>query len=146
MNLRASMDKALKEVVVPVLRNRGFNGSLPHFRRLTNKSAELLTSQFDKWGGGFILEIASCSIEGFTTHWGKHIPANKLTAQDLLPKDRKRIQPLVGSDVDVWFRFDVNDASQVARSVLEHLSVAESWWQDQSRMSAQADIYGEKNK
>lgn len=139
MSLRASMDAALKEIVVPVLRNRGFKGSLPHFRRLTNSSAELLTFQFDKWGGGFIVEIASCSIDGFTTHWGKHIPANKLTAQDIHPNSRKRIQPLEGSGVDAWFRFDVADASQVASSLLGHLSVAESWWQEQSRIPTPAN-------
>jgi len=134
MTLRTFMDAALKELVVPVLRNQGFKGSLPHFRRSTKEAVELLTFQFDKWGGGFIVEIACCSIDGFTTHWGKHIDANKVTAHDLSPSTRKRIQPEEGAGVDAWFRFDVGNVSQVAQNFLEYLPIAESWWQEQARI------------
>jgi hypothetical protein len=92
-DLRAAMSVALKEIVIPILRNRRFTGSFPHFRRVNIATVDLLTFQFDKWGGGFIVEIASGSIDGWITHWGKHIPANKLTAHDLHPDSRKRIQP-----------------------------------------------------
>jgi hypothetical protein len=138
-SLRTSMDTALKEVVVPVLRTRGFKGSLPHFRRMTKESVQLLTFQFDKWGGGFIAEIAICSIDGFTTHWGKHISGNNLTAQDLHPTDRMRIQPVKGSGTDAWSRFDVVDTLLVAQRFLEHLPVAESWWQEETQMAAQTN-------
>jgi hypothetical protein len=74
---RQLMDQALKAYVVPVLREHGFTGSLPHFRRLRSDCIDLLTFQFDKKGGGFAIETAHCGIEGVTLHWGKHVPATK---------------------------------------------------------------------
>jgi hypothetical protein len=78
--LRAGMDSELKNSVLPVLRKLGFKGSMPHLRRERNNGMDLLTFQFDKWGGGFVVEIARCGNGGFTTYWGKHIPASKMTA------------------------------------------------------------------
>lgn len=60
------MDDALKAVVVPALRLRGFMGTFPHFRRIGECGIDLLTFQFDKWGGGFVVEIAYCAGHGFT--------------------------------------------------------------------------------
>lgn len=36
-NERKKMDAALKQVVIPILREQGFKGSLPHFRRVNKK-------------------------------------------------------------------------------------------------------------
>lgn len=126
-NIRASMDAALKEIVLPVLRNLGFKGSFPHFRRFNERSVDLLTFQFEKWRGGFIVEIACGSIDGFTTPWGAHIPAKKLTAQDLHPNDRKRIQPHEGGGTENWFRFDDGNVSRLAQEFLAQLPLAELW-------------------
>jgi Domain of unknown function (DUF4304) len=52
---RQLMEQALKAYVVPVLREHGFAGSLPHFRRLRSDCVDLLTFQFDKNGGGFVI-------------------------------------------------------------------------------------------
>jgi Domain of unknown function (DUF4304) len=38
---------SLKELFVPALRQRGFKGSLPHFRRPLKDRIDLLTVQFD---------------------------------------------------------------------------------------------------
>jgi len=54
---RKAMDAAIKAIVVPVLREKQFAGSFPHFRRSTTRGMDLLTFQFDRYGGGFILEI-----------------------------------------------------------------------------------------
>jgi len=78
-----AMRESLKNLLIPVLRERGFKGSLPHFRRAKNDQTDLLTVQFDGHRGGFVVEIAKCPPEGFTTHWGKHIPPNRVTAWDL---------------------------------------------------------------
>lgn len=136
---RDAMNAALSEVVVPVLRSKGFKGSMPHFRRIADGTAELLTFQFDRWGGGFVIEIARCSDQGFTTHWGKHIPASKVTAWDLAPNN-KRIQPREGSGTDAWFRYDdalfpflTSRATKAAEEVLKCLPQAELWWQLSSR-------------
>ena len=124
------MDVALKEIVFPALRSMGFKGSPPHFRRAASNRIDLLTFQFDKWGGGFVIEVARCSPIGITTSWGKSIPPNKVTAWDVLPSFRKRIQPVDGSGRDSWFRFDAaQQPEDVARLVLNNLSRAETWWQ-----------------
>ena len=118
MNSREEMDAALKKVVVPALREHGFTGSFPHFRRI-KEEVDLLTFQFDRRGGGFVIETAKGKKEGFTTHFGKHIPAAKLTAWDLHPDQRKRLKPGGDSSTDSWFRYDASrDCESVARSAL----------------------------
>lgn len=120
-----AMRVSLKNLLVPVLRERGFKGSLPHFRRAKNDQIDLLTVQFDRHGGGFVVEVAKCSPDGFTTHWGRHIPPNKVTAWDL--NKRHRLGAPVGGDH--WFRFDDGTPTdKVARSVVAHLEEAELWW------------------
>jgi hypothetical protein len=44
------MVSSLKSIFVPALRERGFKGSLPHFRRLMSDRIDLLTIQFDRRG------------------------------------------------------------------------------------------------
>jgi hypothetical protein len=105
MNLRDDMMAALKKVVLPALRQRGYKGSFPHLRRI-REDVDLLTFQFDQNGGGFVIEAAKGKKEGFTTYWGKFIPADKLCASDLHPDQRKRIQPGADGSTDSWFRYD----------------------------------------
>ncbi len=48
---RDKMIAALKEIVLPTLRNMGFRGSFPHFRRERDEQLDLLTcyvSEFDR--------------------------------------------------------------------------------------------------
>src|SRR5260221_9525303 len=87
---RDRMIETLKEYVIPILREKGFKGSFPHFRRLTETAIHLLTFQFDKWGGGFIIEIAVCSPKGFQIHWGKSIETPKGNAWDINHRLRLR--------------------------------------------------------
>jgi hypothetical protein len=49
------MIKLLKGIFIPLLRDRNFKGSFPHFRRTENGRTNLLTFQFDKNGGGFVI-------------------------------------------------------------------------------------------
>jgi Domain of unknown function (DUF4304) len=65
------MISSLKKLFVPALRERGFKGSLPHFRRIGKNQIDLLTVQFDRHGGGFVIEISKCPPEGLTTHRGE---------------------------------------------------------------------------
>src|SRR6476646_11010384 len=104
---RKEMVKNLSDIVIPVLRQKGFKGSFPHFRRLTTDRMNLLTFQFDRSGGGFVMEIANCKPDGFTTSWGHEISPGKLTAHDM--NKRKRIQSNMdtkSSLKDDWFRYD----------------------------------------
>jgi len=58
------MIRALKDVVVSVLRSRGFRGSFPHFRRRGIEKIDIMAFQFDKLGGGFMIEIGQCGLDG----------------------------------------------------------------------------------
>ena len=48
-------------------------------------------------------EVSYCESAGFTTHWGKHIPPNKVSAHDLYPDQRPR---LGSAHEDRWFHYD----------------------------------------
>jgi hypothetical protein len=128
------MKKALKDAVVPRLREHGFTGSFPHLRRRHPHRIDLLTFQFDRHGGGFIIEIGQCAPDGFTTYWGKQIPPEKVSAWDLSPKDRARVQPRDGSGTDAWFRYDSaaspDDFARTAESVLPFIEQIERMFDD----------------
>jgi Domain of unknown function (DUF4304) len=94
---REAMERELKATAVARLHTAGFKGSFPHFRRVTAKAIDLLTFQFDRHGGGLVIEIAQSPLEGITTHWRRAIPANKVRAWDLHPDQRRRIQPREGA-------------------------------------------------
>ena len=128
MPKRQEMIAVLKTFVVPALRQRGFTGSFPHLRRLGAKQIDLMTFQFDKWGGGFVVEISKCGTNGVTMSWGEKIPPNKVTAHDLHPRDRFRLG-CEGPDTDNWYRYDSGKTLEsVAMEVIQHLEKAEKWW------------------
>jgi hypothetical protein len=55
---RKFMNKWLKEFVVPEIKQRGFSGSYPHFRRERNGRYEFVSFQFRLHGGSFVVEAA----------------------------------------------------------------------------------------
>ncbi|MBA2936891.1 DUF4304 domain-containing protein [Paenibacillus sp. CGMCC 1.16610] len=125
---RDIMIDALKTIVIPELREKGFKGSFPHFRRITDKKIDILTFQFDKYGGGFRLEIAVCSPEGLTHDWGEKVTPNKVTAYHLNIQNRKTIL-----DNGNWFRYDKKTFfgsvyKKVASKVLKSFKKAEEYW------------------
>lgn len=76
--------QVLKEKLVPRIREKGFKGSFPHFRRHRDNRNELLTIQFDKYGTGrFVIELGVAPYGDFETYYGKVIAPGKLTAHDL---------------------------------------------------------------
>ncbi|MEH7336785.1 DUF4304 domain-containing protein [Neobacillus drentensis] len=122
---RDSMVSSLKKIVIPFLRENGFKGSIPHFRRIKENKIDLLTFQFDRYGGGFVIEVAVCPPDGVTTHWGKKVPPHKVTAHDLNNRPR-----LNGGE---WFRYDAPDADEdifdaVANELLDCIPEAEKYW------------------
>ena len=100
---RNRMIAALQETVVPTLRDIGFSGSFPHFRRIRDTQIDLLTFQFNRYGGSFVVEIAFCAPDGFNTHWGKHIPPNEVQARDIHPTQRLRLGSHPPDKADHWF-------------------------------------------
>lgn len=122
------MIMVLKSVVVPKIREKGFAGSFPHYRRIRSGQIDLMSFQFDKWGGGFVVEISKCGPEGVTMAWGEKIPAKKVTAQHLNPNDRLRLG-CAGPSTDHWYRYDRGKAPDVvAQEVVNKLDDAEEWW------------------
>jgi hypothetical protein len=120
---------ALKRVFVPALKDRSFKGSFPHFRRIASDRIDLLTFQFDRHGGGFIIEISRCDPAGATTHWGALVAPKKVTAWDLPPNQRHRLGS-TALDVDGhWFRFDSGiSCEEIAIASVQYLTEADRWW------------------
>ncbi|HKN21922.1 MAG TPA: DUF4304 domain-containing protein [Terracidiphilus sp.] len=124
---RNAMEAQLKSAVVPILRGQGFRGSFPHFRPESEDRIDLLTLQFDRNGGGFVIEAACAPPEGITTYWGKVIEPQKITAWDIHPDKRRRIKAKEGSGTDSWFRYDQGDFDTCVKKVLGALPSAEIW-------------------
>jgi hypothetical protein len=132
------MKNALKKTIVPRLRELGFSGSFPHLRRCRPDRIDLLTFQFDRHGGGFVLEIGQCPPNGFKTFWGKQIVPDEVTVWDLSTKERARLKPRNGSGTDSWFRYDdtasESELVRVAESVLPFVEQAERMFDDFDRV------------
>lgn len=130
---RDQMISALRESVIPVLRQMGFSGSFPHFRRIREQQVDLLTVQLKRYGGSFVVEIAFASPEGFTTHWSKPIPAKRLTAHDIHPKHRLRLGSNPPTQTDYWFYFEPEQPGIYGKAASELLALlpseAERFWQ-----------------
>ncbi|HEV8113564.1 MAG TPA: DUF4304 domain-containing protein [Planctomycetota bacterium] len=124
---------ALRALFVPVLRERGFRGSLPHFRRIGPTGIDLLTVQFDRRGGGFIVEVARCGPDGHATYWGKQVPPSRVCAHDIHPGERHRLGAS-GPGVDGrWFRFDDGSSiDNVAHEAVDILQEADAWWSERA--------------
>lgn len=129
---RANMIAALRRVLAPELRRRAFRGSVPHFRRLLAARIDLLTVQFSRWGGEFVVEIAKAPPGGVTMHWGELVPPAKLDAHHIDPDRRLRLGTSPTRS-DHWFKFDsartAADFDVVAAQVIPFLdSQAEPYW------------------
>jgi len=70
---REKMDLAIKEILILFLRQKGFKGSYPHFRREQNNDLNLLTFQFSLYASKFVVEICNCPTEGYQPGWGKFL-------------------------------------------------------------------------
>ncbi|MFJ7406288.1 MULTISPECIES: DUF4304 domain-containing protein [unclassified Lysinibacillus] len=105
-NSRILMIKALKKLVVPYLREHGFKGSFPHFRRLNEGNIDLVTFQFNRYGGSFVVELAVCGKNGTTMSWGEKVPPNKVTAHDVGNRFRLREDIYGTDDNECWFHYE----------------------------------------
>lgn len=129
-NARNMMDNTLKKVVIPVLRVQGFKGSFPHFRRENENNIDLITFQFNKWGGSFVVELAICPINGATMSWGEQVPPNKVTVHHI--NRRYRLGAKSGDEDGIWFNFEYvkteEDYEKVASKVLDLLNTSDHSW------------------
>jgi hypothetical protein len=118
---RDRMIEALRSVVIPTLRDMRFTGSFPHFRRIHATQIDLLSFQFNRWGGSFVVEVAFCEVTGWTDRLGRHVPPQQVRVHDITPKQ-----------ADHWFRFEPESDSVYTDTALKALSLlrsqAEDFW------------------
>lgn len=124
---RDEMIAELKRVAVPVLRELGFKGSFPHFRRTGETQIDLLTFQFSSAGGQFVIEIGKFPALGYELY-GELIPASKVKMAHLLRRLRLGAKDESG---DHWFKFDDRSLSNAAELVVPYIrGQATKWWSD----------------
>jgi hypothetical protein len=133
--IRAKMIGMIKQLVVPQLRERGFTGSFPHFRRLRGTKVDILAFQFSKWGGSFVVEAASCSSSGVTLSRGEHVAAKDVKAHHIFPRLRLGSHP--PEKRDHWFDFESATYGDrifqmMAEEVLMCIPQAEEYWNGQN--------------
>ena len=89
----------------------------------------MLTVQFDRYGGGFVVELAKCPPDGVTTLWGARIPPNKVKAHNVLTRLRLGSNP-AANEFDHWFRYDGSESpEEVAKSVVALIATqADAAW------------------
>lgn len=141
---RKKMNQALKTIVLPVLRAKGFNGSFNHFRRINKDSVDLLTFWFSNYGGEFCIDIAKCSEKGVVGVRGNIIPANKVKAWDF-NDPRVRLKPNMNELAgDYWFNFgdefkqhsEIRPFDEIALEVVSLVeNQAEEWWSDKGNIT-----------
>lgn len=142
---RKPMQRALRSVVVPKLRELGFSGSLPHFRRQRGDEHLLVMLVFNKYGGSFYLEAGRMTqgeFEEARDAWakaGKSFEASRLTVADCAPSARARLggnRPDPGSNH--WFFFGADDCEAVAARVVDAIQAQLEPFFDASRDGARA--------
>jgi hypothetical protein len=111
---RDGMVAELKRVVVPVLRELGFNGAFPHFRREGEEGIDLLTFQFASAGGSFVVEAGKFPAEGLQVA-NELIPPAEVKMRHLLRRLRLGTK---GESGDHWFDYEAGGYEQVAQSVV----------------------------
>jgi hypothetical protein len=125
------MRKSLKKILVPALKETGFNGKGWNFQR-SSGSLDLLSVQFWKYGGQFILEAARQPRGDFHTSWGEVVPEAQVTVAHISPHKRARLEQLDTAAAFSWFTFqdfgdDQSRYDALARQVIELLPQLEHW-------------------
>lgn len=115
------MKRALTKFVLGPLADAGFEGTYPHFRRTNRNQIELVSFQTDKWGGGFLIELAVCPSKNIRDWAGYRVAASKVTAQHM----RERVRLPRAINRRAWYRYDASEDDErfekVAKQALEHL-------------------------
>ncbi len=126
MPSRENMISEIKEKVIPLLKTIGFKGSFPHFRRIKGTKLNLLTFQFDKWGGGFCIEIANGNPDG-TEKFTEFLPASKMRPYLFLYRFRLGA---VDINSDHWYRYDDDNYEPATSEVIKNIPIAERWFEE----------------
>ncbi len=88
------MRRALKRVLVPALVSHGFVLRGKGYQRREGEFLDLLSVQYWKYGGEFILEFVRRKQGPLQTNWGPLIPEDEIDVAYVAPLDRARLQQL----------------------------------------------------
>ena len=132
---RRAVDASLKRFTVPLLRERGFKGSYPHFYRNLDDHVDLLTFQFRLDGSSFVVEISYADAERSNVTFRPETPVEKLQASATRKRYRLGSREKRGPDGE-WLQLshgplttDARHFSKLALRVNELLLVeGEAWW------------------
>lgn len=128
------MRKALRRHLVPALDALGFCGGPSRFRRFREELQDLVSIQYWKYGGRFILEFGSRTRGPLHTSWGEVVAEDAVDVTYLPVGDRARLQDRRAPPDDLFggFAFDGigDDASgydDLARHVAALLPQVDAW-------------------
>jgi hypothetical protein len=112
--------KAFKRHMLPGLASIGFVGRMPNFQRLFPDSQDLLTIQYHKYGGSFILEFGRRQRGSLQTSWGPLVAEEKVEVIYLPTNQRARLQEVESqaSDLFAGFSFQHFDEDEQAYEAL----------------------------
>jgi hypothetical protein len=122
------MRESLKSIVVPVLREKGFKGSFPHFSRRLQNRIDLLSFQFSLYGPALYVNVGQCGPNGVTYGDGTTYPPNKVRCHHV--PLQTRVSAKGGS-----FDFERGELQRVTHSISSTIvslldEQAEPWWND----------------
>ena len=134
------MRRALERDAVAALREKGFSGTFPHFRRRADGFIDLVSFQFDKRGGGFCVEIGVVDEKGIRRAVGFVVARTKVTAHDIGTYDEDRVlrRWRLGArrrGSDHWYRYDRSTAEARFEELAEKVTAdlerqAERFWSE----------------
>ena len=134
------MRKALRRHVIPELHRRGFTGKSAAFQRLGDDFQDLLSIQFWKYGGEFILEFARRGRGPLATSWGEVVAEEKLDVAYVSPTSRGRLEqrgPATGQYLQGFdfsgFGEDIESFEGLARQVAGLLAQVDEWLRTQKQ-------------
>ena len=117
---RKSMDSALKSGAVALLREFGFKGTYPHFRRFFTERIDTIGFQFSQWGPQLYVELGVADPDGFTLLDGTRFPAKTLKYYECPARKRIGENP---------FDFEVQASDLVADRVRASIDAAQLEWE-----------------
>lgn len=133
---KKQMDGAIKRILVPILKEKKFKGTFPHFFREMNGHVDLSTFQFNKYGGSFVVEISYADKERKNVYVYKDRPSEKLRSGQTIDRLRLGSNPKKRIS-DHWFQYNNNTFENVAKEVVPYLeNQAEKWWRNKYKKTS----------
>ena len=99
------MRKALKKVLLPELNRIGFTGTSSNFQRRSTENLDLLSIQYWKHGGQFILEFARSKRGALNTSWGEVVQEENIGVAHIFPLQRARLQQTLEASEELFRGF-----------------------------------------